>query len=61
MSQRGEAAALSIGQAQLAPAEVGFEDTVSLGHIGDHLLLMALEPPGDHHDEHVQNHGVPLG
>jgi len=61
VGQSGEAAALGIGESEPTATEVGFEDTVFLDQIGDHLLLVTLDPPGDHHDEHLQNHGLPLG
>src|SRR5262249_664324 len=57
MGQRGEAA-FDVGQVQPATAELGFEDTILLESIGDHLLLVRLHPAGNHGDEHVQDHGV---
>jgi hypothetical protein len=59
VSQRGEAAAFGIGQAQPAPAELGFQDAIFLKQIRNHLLLMPLEPAGNHGDEHVEDHRVP--
>jgi hypothetical protein len=37
---------------------MGFQDTVFLDEVGDHLLLATLHPAGNHGDEHVQDHGV---
>ena len=44
VSQRGEAAAFGIGEAEPAPTEVGFEDAVFLVQISDDVLLMTLNP-----------------
>jgi hypothetical protein len=60
VSQRGEAAAFGIGQAQPAPTELGFQDTIFLKQIRNHLLLMPLEPARNHGDEHLEDHdGIP--
>ena len=47
---------LYIGQAQPVTTKLGFEDTVFLVQIGDHLLLVTLEPAGEHGDQDVQDH-----
>ena len=59
VGERREAAALGLGQAQPAPAQLEFEDTVFLEEIGDDLLLVPLEPAGDHGDEDMQDHRIP--
>ena len=50
-----------VREPQAATAEVGFKDTVFLEQVRDDLLLVTLEPPGNHSDEHVENHGLPSG
>jgi len=35
---------------------MGFENTVFLEKIGDHLLLVTLEPTGHHGDQDVEDH-----
>ena len=59
VGERREAAAFGVGQAQPAATELGFEDAIFLKEIGDDLLLVPLEPAGNHGDEDVQDHGVP--
>ena len=54
----GEAAALGIGEPQSLRAELRFENAVLLLKVSDHLLLLTLEPAGEHGDEDMQNHGV---
>ena len=61
VSQRGEAAAFGIGQAQPAPAELGFQDAVFLKQIRNHLLLMPLQPASDHRDQDLENHSRSSG
>jgi hypothetical protein len=51
-----EAPAFRVREAQAAPTKLGFEDAVFLVQIGDHLLLVPLEPPGDHGNQEVQDH-----
>jgi hypothetical protein len=55
----GEAAALGIGEPQSLRAALSFENAVLLLKVRDHLLLLTLEPTGEHGDEDMQNHGVP--
>jgi hypothetical protein len=55
----GEAAALEIGEPQSLRAELSFENAVFLLKVSDHLLLMPLEPAGEHGNKDMQNHGVP--
>jgi len=59
VSQRGEAAVFGIGQAQPAPAVLGFEDAILFLEIGDDVLLVTLEPPGNHGDQDMENHSCP--
>ena len=56
VGQRRKAAAFGIGEAQPTPTEVGFEDAVFLKEVGDDLLLVPLEPAGDHGDKDMQDH-----
>jgi hypothetical protein len=39
--------------------EVGFEDAVLFLEVSDDLLLVPLEPAGDHGDEDMQDHRIP--
>ncbi len=52
--QRGEAAALEIGETQPSAAELGFEDAILFLGIGDHLLLVTLHPASDHGDQELE-------
>src|SRR5215813_11987425 len=61
MGQCREAAAFGVGQAQPAAVEVGFEDAVFLLQIGNDLLLVPLDPPGDHGDQDMENHNSSSG
>src|SRR6266699_961027 len=56
-----EAAALGIGEAEPTAAELGFENAIFLAQIRDHLLLVTLNPTGNHGNEHMQNHSVSSG
>ena len=51
----GEAAALGIGEAKPAAAEVSFKDAVFLVQIRDDPLLVTLKPPSDHGDQDMEN------
>jgi hypothetical protein len=59
VSERRETAAFGVSESQTATAEVRFEDTIFLKQICNHLLLIPLQPAGNHGDEHVKDHGVP--
>ena len=61
VGERGKAAAFGVGQAQPAATELGFEDAVFLKEIGDDLLLVTLEPAGDHGDQDVEDHSRSSG
>ena len=39
--------------------ESGFENAILFLQIDDDLLLVTIDPAGDHGDEDVQDHGVP--
>ena len=54
MGERRKAAAFGVGESQPAAAELGFEDAIFLLQIRDHLLLVPLEPAGDHGDEDMR-------
>jgi hypothetical protein len=53
--------AFGVGKPQAVVTKVGFEDTVFRLQIGDDLLLVTLEPAGDHGNEYIQDHGVSSG
>jgi len=38
---------------QLAATKLRFEHAIFLLKVRDDLLVVALHPPGDHHDEHA--------
>jgi hypothetical protein len=59
IGERREAAALGVGEPQPSATKLGFEDTVFLLEIGNNLLLVTLEPPGDHGDQNVEDHSAP--
>ncbi len=59
VGERRKAAALAVRQAQPSAPVVGFENAVFLLEIRNDVLLVTLEPAGDHRDEDVQDHGVP--
>jgi hypothetical protein len=61
VGERGEAAAFGVGQAQLSAAELSFEDAVFLLQIGDDLLLVTLEPAGEHGEQELEDHGLSSG
>ena len=61
VGQCGEAAAFGVGQAQPAAAELGFEDAIFLLQIGDDLLLVTLDPAGDHGNQDMENHNRSSG
>ena len=57
VGERRKAAAFRVGEPQSAATEVGFEDAVLFLEVGDDVLLVPLEPAGDHGDEDMQDHG----
>ncbi len=46
---------------QPAAAALGFEDAIFFDKGSDDLLLVPLQPAGNHGDEHVEDHGVSWG
>jgi hypothetical protein len=56
VGQRGEAAALGVGETEPSATELRFEDTVFREEIDDDLLLVPLQPAGHYGNEHVQDH-----
>jgi hypothetical protein len=56
VGERHEASAFGLGQMQPSAPELSFEDAVFLAQIIDDLLLVILDPPGDHGDQNVKNH-----
>ena len=42
-------------------AAVGFQDTVFLLQVGDNLLLLTLDPPGEHGEQELEDHGLSSG
>jgi hypothetical protein len=59
MGERGEATAFGVGAPQSVAVEVGFQEAIFLVEIGDDVLLVTLDPSGDHGNEDMQDHGVP--
>jgi hypothetical protein len=59
VSEHRKAAAFGVRELQATAAEMSFEDAIFLKQIGHHLLLMPLQPAGDHGDEYMEDHGVP--
>jgi hypothetical protein len=55
------AAAFGVGQAQPAPAELGFEDAVFHEERCDDLLLVTLDPPSEHGEQQLEDHGYSSG
>jgi len=61
MSERREAPAFGVGEPQPLRAEFGFENAILLLKAGDYLLLVPLNPAGDHRNEHMENHSRSSG
>jgi hypothetical protein len=61
VGQRSKPPAFRVRQAQPAATEVGFQDAIFRKEIRDSLLLVPLQPAGNHGDEHVQNHSRSQG
>jgi hypothetical protein len=61
VGEHREATAFRVRQAQPAARELGFQDTISLDEVGDYLLLVPLDPPGDHSDQDMKNHSRSSG
>ncbi len=61
VGERREAPAFGVGQAQPATPELGFKDTILFLQVGDDLWLVTLNPPGNHGNQHVEDHGHSSG
>jgi hypothetical protein len=51
---RGEASALIVGQPGAPPRQLASEDPVLLHEVLDHVLLMAVDPAREGHEQHLQ-------
>jgi fatty-acyl-CoA synthase len=51
---RGEASALVIGQPEAAPLQLPLEDAVFFDQVFDDVLLVAIDPSGEGHEQHLQ-------
>ena len=56
VGERREAPAFRVRQAQPAATEVGFQDAIFRKEIRDSLLLVPLQPAGNHGDQNVEDH-----
>jgi hypothetical protein len=56
---RGEASALVVGQPEAAPLQPRLEDAVFLDQVFDDVLLVAVDPSREGHEQHLQ--GVEIG
>jgi hypothetical protein len=56
-----ETTAFGIGEADASTTEFGMEGVVFFQEIGHDLLLVAMDPTGDHGDEDLQNHSDSWG
>jgi hypothetical protein len=61
VGQCGEATAFGVGESQALRVELGFEDAIFLLEVGNHLLLVPLEPAREHRDEDMENHSPSSG
>src|SRR5450631_3128747 len=50
----GESTALGIGKANASPTQALREHAVPFLEIRDHLQLMAVDPPGEHHEQQLK-------
>ena len=55
----GEASALVIRQPEASPLYLLLQDAVLLHHVLDDVVLVAVEPPCDGHEQHLQ--GIEVG
>jgi hypothetical protein len=55
----GEASALVVGQPKAAPLQLPLEDPVLLHQVFDDVLLVAVDPTREGHEQHLQ--GVDIG
>jgi hypothetical protein len=49
----GEPTALGIGEANAPPTQVFLEHAVLFLEILDHVQLMAVDPPGEYHEQQL--------
>ena len=61
MGQLGEATAFGVGQAESTVWELGGEHANFCLLVGNHLLLVAIDPARDHGDDDVEYHGGSSG
>jgi hypothetical protein len=61
VSKRSETTALGVSEPEPSAAELGFEDLILFSKVGDHLLLVPIDPAGDHGDQDVQDYGLSSG
>jgi hypothetical protein len=61
VGQRRKPLAFDVGEPQPAATALGFENAIFLLKVGDHLLLVPLEPASDHRDEDMENHSRSSG
>jgi hypothetical protein len=61
MGKGSETTSFGIGEAYSLIAQFSFEKAVFFLKVGDDLLLVAIDPVGDHGDEDVEYHGRSLG
>jgi hypothetical protein len=61
MGERREATAVRVGETPPAAVELGFEHAIFFDQLGDHLLLVTLEPAGQHGNQQGQDHGRSSG
>src|SRR5450830_1017996 len=50
----GESTALGIGEANASPTQALREHAVLFLEIRDHVLLRAVDPPGEHHEQQLK-------
>jgi hypothetical protein len=55
-SESCETAAFGIGESDAFTPEFGVEGTVFFQEIGDDLLLVAIDPAGNHGNEDLEDH-----
>ena len=51
-----KAATFRVRQAEPTTTKLGLQDAVFLVQVGDHLLLVTLEPASDHGDQDMEDH-----
>jgi hypothetical protein len=57
----GQTTTFGIGAADASTTGFGVESAVFFQEIGDELLLVAIDPAGEHGDKDLQNHGDSWG